>query len=166
MSRPACKHCGKLLVEAGGPMKAPLLLVAEFPGLDEIKTGVPWSGKAGEVLKKELGRAGIQYNTCRSTNLWMHQMDPKGCKMSWHIEQLMGEMQDRQGVLLMGSEVSKFLLGESISDITGLRVKSKNFPKSVKVAVAMYNPAFALRDKVGEVRLAIERFAEWTEDFR
>jgi acyl carrier protein phosphodiesterase len=60
----------------------------------------------------------------------------------------------------MGSEVSTQFLGVNISEVTGTKVNSKQFPGSVDIAVAMYNPAIALHDKLGEVRLAIERFGK------
>ena len=156
--RDACQDCGKLLVDPGGPPKADVLLLAEFPGFYEIESGTPWTGPAGDILKSELRRVGIRYEKCRATNLWQHAKDTKGCDLSGHLQRTYEELAGRKAVLLMGSEVSTQFLGANISEVTGTKVNSKQFPGSVDIAVAIYNPAIALHDKLGEVRLGIERF--------
>ena len=159
MTRPQCPDCGKLLVEPCGPPRASILLLAEFPGWYEIKSGVPWTGPAGKVLKDELRRVGIRYEKCRVTNLWQHEKDTKTCELSGHWQRTLVELQGKIAVLLMGSEVATHFLGVAVSDVTGTFVQSPLLPKSVEVALAMYNPAIALHDRLGEVRLAITRFA-------
>ena len=162
-NRTLCETCGKLLVDPCGPSRAPVLLLAEFPGYYEVKSGVPWTGPAGDILKKELRRVGIQYEKCRATNLWQHEKDNVTCTISGHWQRTIGELQGRLAVLLMGSEVATHFLGRAVSEVTGTFVKSDLLPKSVKVALAMYNPAICLHDKLGETRLAITRFAEATK---
>ena len=160
MTRVPCPDCGKLLVDPCGPPRSPILLLAEFPGFYEIKSGVPWSGPAGDILKKELRRVGIIYEKCRATNLWQHEKDNVTCTISEHWQRVICELQSRRAVLLMGSDVSQWFLGRAVSDVTGTFVKSDLLPKSVKVALIMYNPAICLHDKLGETRLGIEKFAE------
>src|SRR3990167_74835 len=159
VTRQPCETCGKLLVEPCGPPNADVLLLAEFPGFFEIKSGVPWTGPAGQILKKELRRVGIQYGHCRSTNLWSHEKDPKTCDFAIHWQRTLQELSGRKAVLLMGSEVSTWFLGMSVSETTGLVVQSDKLPKGTQ-AVAMYNPAICQYDRLGEVRLAIEKFGE------
>ena len=161
--RTPCPDCGKLLVNPCGPPQAPILLLAEFPGYYEVKSGIPWTGPAGEVLKKELRRVGIMYEKCRATNLWQHAKDNVTCTISGHWQRTIGELQGRRAVLLMGSDVAKHFLGLAVSDVTGTFVKSDLLPKSVEVTLVMYNPAIVLHDRLGETRLAITRFAEATK---
>ena len=159
MTRSQCEYCGKQLVEPCGPPRARILLLAEFPGWYEIKSGVPWVGPAGKVLKDELRRVGIRYETCRATNLWQHAKDTQTCDLSGHWQRTLVELQGKIAVLLMGSEVATHFLGAAVSDVTGTFVSSSLLPKSVEIAMIMYNPAIALHDRLGEVRLAITRFA-------
>ena len=159
MTRPQCPDCGKQLVEPCGPPRARILLLAEFPGWYETKEGKPWVGPAGRVLKDELRRVGIVYEKCRVTNLWQHAKDVGTCILSGHWQRTLVELQGKIAVLLMGSEVATHFLGAAVSDVTGTFVQSPLLPKSVEVALAMYNPAIALHDRLGEVRLAITKFA-------
>ena len=165
MTREPCDDCGKLLVEPGGPKNADILLLAEFPGYYEIKEGKPWVGPAGDILKNELRRVGIRYEKCRATNLWQHAPS-KSCDHSGHWQRTLQELAGRRAVLLMGSDVATFFLKERIANVTGTVVQSSKLPQSVETAVAMYNPAIALHDKLGEVRLAVERFGRAVRGMR
>ena len=72
MTRQACPICSNLLVLPVGLKDASILLVGEYPGVEEVKSGFCWVGRGGEVLRSELARVGIQYEQCRATNLWLH----------------------------------------------------------------------------------------------
>jgi len=172
VSGPRCPQCQKKLVPPTGPEDADILLCGPFPGWKEVKTGIPWTGEAGKILKAELAKQGLQFDHCRATNLWQHEPTPKGTKrdpnpiykaeLDWHFDQLRNEFRGRKAILIMGSETCRRLgLGE-VEDISGLKRKSKFFPKSVEVAIAMVNPATVLRPgaHVGETRFAMENFAE------
>ena len=69
MVRQACPICSNLLVLPVGPKDASILLIGEYPGVEEVKSGFCWVGRGGEVLRAELARVGIQYEQCRATNL-------------------------------------------------------------------------------------------------
>ena len=163
--RNRCPICNAALVEAWGPIKSEILLLGEFPGKEEVREGRPWVGKAGEVLRNEFGRLGRSVDTMRSTNLWLHKPS-KECDPNWHFDHAFKELAGKKAVLLIGSEVADLFLEVPISDCTGLRVKSKMLPKTVKVAVASYNPAQAMYGGLGEVRLAVERFVKLIEGIR
>lgn len=160
MSRPQCPQCGKLLVSPAGMRSSEILLVGEFPGVEEIKVGVPFVGRTGEVLSYELARVGIQLRSCFMTNLWLHQMD-KDCSIDYHIGQLTRLMPAFKYILLMGSETSKTLLRRGIMEVSGLVVQSPLIP-STSIAVASPNPASAFKkgSTVGELRHAIQIFKE------
>lgn len=149
-----CPICEYKLVPPIGPPNSTTLLVGEFPGDEEIKKGIPWIGEAGKILKAELQKAGISYTTCRATNLWMHRVNDF-CDINVHIDKLMHEMKGRKYMLLMGSDLAKLFFNASVSDLTGT-IQTLNGVKTV----VCYNPAIALHSTIGEVRLAIRRFAE------
>ena len=49
MTRANCPQCKKLLIPAYGT--GCVLLVGEFPGFEEVKRGVPFVGRTGDVLR-------------------------------------------------------------------------------------------------------------------
>ena len=185
--RPICPICKHLqLVLPTGPEKAKLLIIGEYPDEEEIKTGRPWVGAAGEVLTEELTRAGLNRDYIRITNLWQHKppvkpwpTPPKSltararweetkkaydAEFTFSLTQVHKELKGKYGILMAGSDVTEALLGASVSSVAGCYVKSDILPKTCKVAVAMMNPAVVFRTgpdgMLGETRLAIQRFAE------
>lgn len=156
--RNTCNSCKKkLLVEPVGPLGAEILLVGEFPGYEEIRAGSPFVGRTGDVLKEELNLVGIQFLKCRMTNLWLHEKDTD-CDLGYHIQNLVLEMRGRKYVLLMGSDVTKTLLGKGVMEVSGLVVTSPYIPDDI-TAVACPNPASVFKGRVGEVRMAMKKFA-------
>src|SRR3990167_6207521 len=132
--RPVCPICNHLqLVLPTGPEKAKLLIIGEYPGVEEITTGRPWVGAAGEALTEELTRAGWNRDYMRITNLWQHKppakpraTPPKSPKaredwevaqktyaseFNFHYNQMFKELKGRKGILLMASDVTEALLG-------------------------------------------------------
>ena len=105
------------------------------------------------------------FEKCRVTNLWGHEKDLKTCEFDGHWQRILGELSGRRAVLLMGSDVAQWFLGLPVSEATGLLVQSDKLPKKTK-AVVVYNPVIASYDKLGEVRLAIEKFGEVVRDLR
>lgn len=175
MKREKCPICQELfLVEPLGSSKSPLLVVSGEPKGMENRTGMIWSGDGGDVLKGEFRRAGLRFMQMRHVFLYRHStthMSPRD--FDWHEKQLLQEMRTKRGVLIVGTEPSQFLLGEKVSEFSSVEVSDllkKRFPvlTNVEVAVACYNPVTAsYRDSsVGEVRLAIERFATLTREIR
>ncbi len=159
MSEP-CQYCGYYLLEPVGPVRSDILLVGTAPDWKDIKNGVPFSGDAGNVIKEELQRAAIIPGRCRMTNLWLHAKNPKDCEIDFHVTSLFKELSGKKFVLIMGTDVlNLFLPNDTISDWTGLEIKSIDLPKGAQ-AIAMYNPSTALSDTLGETRFAIENFAE------
>lgn len=56
------------LIESG-PKSAPVWLVGEAPGEDEVSSGVPFSGQSGRELDRMLAEAGIERRDCFATNV-------------------------------------------------------------------------------------------------
>lgn len=156
--RSKCPKCSKLLVTPHGNHKASILLVGEFPGYEEIREGVPFCGRTGDVLKSEMMRLGLQFNACRVTNLWQHAPDETTCDLRWHLDQLVKEFKGKSHVLLMGSDVVSALLGKAVSNYAGLKVRIPEF-KNIHFWVSP-NPAVVFHGPLGELRLSLERFAQ------
>lgn len=51
-----------------GDISAPIVIVGEAPGANEIRTGTPFVGAAGQLLDKLLTRSGIRRSDCYITN--------------------------------------------------------------------------------------------------
>ncbi len=147
-----------------GPINADILLVADAPTQFDIKEGALWTGPGGEILRVELRRAGINYHSCRVTNLWQHVKNTD-CSIDVHIDTALAEMANRRAILLMGADAVSYFTGENVSDVSGLRVDASVFakemlPKSVGIVYALFNPAIAIHDKLGEIRFGMGRFGE------
>lgn len=156
MKREQCPNCKKLLIE---PIGTPgILLAGTYPGYDEVIRGIPFCGPTGDILRAELARVGIPIQRVRLTNLWLHEKDEKGCDLKWHLNRLSKEISASRIALLMGSDLAKALFNCGIMDISGLEMKHQLFPKT-RLFMSP-NPADAMREPVGELRLALSRFKE------
>ena len=159
MARTTCPFCNQyLLVGAAGP-KSDVLIVGEFPGWQEEKVGQPFVGPAGDILRAELAKVGVQYSACRVTNLWQHKVTKDPAELDWMVGELMNELKRAKYVLFMGSECAKTLFHLSVLETAGLKVKAAWWPPNIKTAMISPNPAVALHDTVGELRLSLSRFA-------
>jgi len=52
-----------------GPPDAKIVLVGEAPGANEERTGIPFSGSSGNLLKQMLSHSGISFHDCYVTNV-------------------------------------------------------------------------------------------------
>lgn len=153
--RKKCPNCDYLLVNPGGPSNAEILLVGEFPGIDEIRIGAPFVGKMGDILRQEMIRVGMNMYACRATNLWQHKENEE-CDIEWHKNQMIQEFRGRKFVFLMGSELTKMLFGKGVQELSGMEVPHELFPK-IRFFAAPIPPYLG---PVGEFRLAMEKFAK------
>lgn len=144
-----------------GNKNSPILIVAEFPGEDELKKGRPLIGATGDVLRKELGKLGLDINRLRLCNLWQHKpSDNEECFQSG-MKTVIMEAREKQAILLLGSETVKTFTGENVSNVCGLRVQSNYF--SAPIIIACVNPAQVFHASVGELRLALAKFVRAVE---
>lgn len=155
-----CPICNLKLVLPSGPHDAPILILGDSPGQEEIKEGEPFIGVSGRILRVELGRVGIDKKQCRVSNLFLHEKN-KDC-LDWNLEQAIREARDRKAILLLGADCSKIFLKKNVTDVTGLFMTSDLL--SCKIIMATVNPASLLHESgVGEIRLAFKRFAKRLE---
>ncbi len=159
-----CDECGRRLMPPEGPINADILLVADAPTQFDIKEGALWTGPGGEILRVELRRAGINYHSCRVTNIWQH-VKSTDCSIDVHIDTALAEMANRRAILLMGADAVSYFTGENVSDVSGLRVDTLDYakemlPKSAGIVYALFSPAIAIHDKLGEIRFGLEKFGD------
>ena len=167
-----CPICKAKLVMPFGRARSQFLLVGEYPGWREIQQSACWVGEAGDVLKRELQRAGISYQACRASNLWLHAVPTgKSCAeqkrmcFDFCFGRLLEQLSTARAVLLMGSELAPLFTGMVVSKINGAKVTSK-YINPETIVVASYNPAIVLQESgvVGDFRFAVENFASLTHD--
>lgn len=155
--RAVCPICGKQLVAPGGRSTSKILLVGDYPGKDEVIKGIPLIGRVGDVLHAELLKVGLIFADLRHTNLWQHAKDEATCDPAWHLDQLAKEFKGKTHVLMMGSHVTQALIGHNVEDRSGLKVKVSGY-KGINFWVSP-SPALAHASPIGEMRLAMQRFA-------
>lgn len=162
-----CPACGEPGVPPSGSVSSDILIIGEFPGEAEMERGRPFCGPTGKVLKAELRRVGIEPNMCRYTNLWLHPpLDGKEwiarneeCRHAG-LSIALDEAKGRKAVLLVGSDCAEQFIGLKVTSICGLLVDSAML--SAPIVMAIVNPAIVFQESkgVGEVRLALSKFAE------
>ena len=159
MKRNKCPQCGRLLVESAGNPDSEILLIGEYPGWEELRDGVPFTGRTGQVLRDVLAREGIDIHRCRLTNLWLHEHPTKDrpCDINYHVKCLTRELKGRKYALAMGSDVCRLITGVGAMSKSGLRVAN---PLSAAITYIAPNPATVFHGTVGELYLAVHEFAK------
>ena len=156
---PVCKSND--CVPAGGNEKSKVLLIGEFPGADEVRTGKPFSGATGMVLKYELAKLGIDLYGLRICNMWLHPPNHNEDCLNYGIQQAIKEAKDKAIILLIGSDSVKYFCNMKVSKVNGLEVTSPYL--SAPVIMALVQPATVFHGCVGEVRFGLKKFAEKME---
>lgn len=161
-----CPACDTSMIFAVGPKKSSILIIGEAPGDEEVKSGKPYTGRTGTVLRAELGRLGIDMNRMRITNMWLHpKTDNEKC-FEYGFTQALEEAKDRKAILLIGAGTLKKFCGHGVEDYNGLLVKSKWL--SAPYIMACVQPAVVWNENgtLGEVRFVMKNFCELIEKER
>ena len=157
-----CPVCNNTkCVPPSGNTRSPILVVAEFPGKEEVNKGKPMVGRMGDVLRYEFGLLGVDLNRMRICNLWQHIPNGNEDCLKLGFETVIREAQGKQAILLLGSESVKAFCNENVSKVCGLEVKSAYF--SAPIVMACVNPAVAFHSSIGELRLALSKFSKKIE---
>lgn len=143
---------------ANGPKISPVLIVSDQPGVEERNKGVPMVGRMGEVVRTEFGRLGLDFSRMRRTNIWLHEPNENEDCFKHSFQQLLKEAKGKQAILLMGSDVVKYLCKEKVSDVCGLQVTSLYL--SAPIIMACINPAQVFHQSHGEIRLTFTKFSK------
>lgn len=147
--------CGRKMISPIGTNESQILIVGDHPDYEDLQKNMPFVSRKGDVLRGELGKAGIDIRKCRLTYIWRHEPVEKTCK--GHMGDVLREMKTRPYVLLMGAETLKAFGIAGVDLRVGLQIESVFFPEAVKVAIATMNPP--QNSGVGEFRLALSKFA-------
>jgi len=157
-----CPICGNdNCVPPAGNKDSKVAIIAEFPGHEETIKGRPMVGNMGDLLKIELGKLGIDLNRIRVGNLWYHEKNGNEECLQYGAQQIINDSIGREVILLLGSDTVKYFTGENVGDVSSLIVKSDYFSGTVFASV---NPAIAFHQNVGEVRLALKKFADYIHE--
>jgi uracil-DNA glycosylase family 4 len=166
-----CPSCGYKVLSPTGRPGAPILVVGEAPGSEELRRGAPWTHQGGEILRSEFARAGIALTDCRFTNLWLHAERKKkddlyqGC-YDYCVGAAYHEIANSQAVFICGSVAVKFFTGKNVGVVNGLLSEPLwLWPKEV-LCVGVISPNSVITGVVGDFRFAVTKFAEYTKDLR
>jgi len=137
------------IVFADGDPNARLMFVGEGPGADEDASGLPFVGKAGQLLNNMIAAMGLKREEVYIANIV--KCRPPGNRTPEYVEattcsQFLVEQMDivrPQVIVALGATAATYLLGvrQSLSSLRGVWHSARG----AKVAVT-YHPAFLLRD--------------------
>ena len=158
----ALKRTATNLVFADGNPEAPIMFVGEAPGAEEDMRGLPFVGKAGQLLDRMLAAIGLSRETAYITNILFWR--PPGNRqptsgeiaaclpfVERHIELVSPEI-----LVLLGGTAAKTLLARSDGI---MRLRGRWFEYSTPglarpvPAMATFHPAYLLRSP-GQKRAA------------
>lgn len=147
-----CKLCNnrKNIVLGTGNPNADIMFIGEGPGADEDEQGIPFVGKAGQLMNKAFEGLGINREDvyianivkCRPPGNRVPEKDEAMACMDYLRAQVM--LVKPKIIVLLGNTALKNILGEDLS-ITKCRGKWIE-KKSIKY-MPTYHPAALLRDE-------------------
>ncbi len=136
------------MVFARGNLRAKLWIIGDAPGADEDAQGVPFSGKAGQLLDKILEAAGVGQDEVFIANTVLCR--PPGNRVptndeiaacAVHRNALLDLWQPPLVVLLGATAARTFLAGNRLADLRGQRVE-----RDERAYYPTFHPAYLLRD--------------------
>lgn len=142
------KKGARNLVFADGVRGAPVMIVGEAPGRDEDMQGLPFVGRAGQLLDKMLGAAGLS----RQANVYITNVlpwrppqnrdpRPEEIAMMKPFLQRHIELAAPRIVVLMGNHACQAVLGQrGITRLRGKWAEAFGCP-----ALPMFHPSYLLR---------------------
>jgi DNA polymerase len=137
------------IVFADGDPNARLMFVGEGPGADEDTQGLPFVGKAGQLLNNMIGAMGLKREQvyianivkCRPPANRVPEPEEANTCTQFLVKQI--DVVQPEVIVALGSTAATYLLGVKQS-LAGLRGRWHSC-RGAKVAVT-YHPAFLLRD--------------------
>jgi uracil-DNA glycosylase family 4 len=157
-----CAGCGTdKCVSPSGSLNSPFLIIGSYPADDEIKDGLPFTGKTGGVLKAELRRAGLDYSQFRVTNLWKHIPNKNPKCLEDGAQSAIAEAKGKKLILLIGAEAVKFFCGVSVEGYNGLMTQSNYLSAPVMICI---QPTTVFHGGIGEIRQTISKLSQKIEE--
>lgn len=147
-----CKLCNgrKNIVFGTGNKEAKLMLIGEGPGADEDTQGIPFVGKAGQLMNKAFDGLGIKREEVYIANIVKcrppNNRDPEIDEIKACIDYLRNQviLIKPKVIVLLGRIALKNILGEEYG-ITASR--GKIVEKKGIIYVSTWHPAALLRDE-------------------
>jgi DNA polymerase len=170
-----CLNCTKCrlyqtrtnVVFADGSINAPIIVVGEGPGENEDKTGVPFVGKAGQLLEKIFESVGLNRKKdlliinvvkCRPPNNRTPLEDEVKACFKYLKKQI--ELSKAKIILLTGATALKSILNVN----TGIsKVRGKWFEWENRLVMPIFHPSYLLRNPSKEV--GSPKWVTW-QDFK
>jgi uracil-DNA glycosylase len=155
-----CHRCGlgetrTHAVVGRGHLKAPIMVVGEAPGQNEDETGLPFVGKAGQLLEKILASVKLDtekdvyisnINKCRPPeNRVPTTEEMEACK-PYLLEQI--RLVEPKIILLVGATAVKGLIGDK-RGITKIRGQWMEWEGHL--CMPIFHPSYLLRNQSREV---------------
>ncbi len=148
------KKTAKKLVLFDGDLKSNLIIIGEAPGQEEDEQGIPFVGKAGQLLNKMLSAIQIERKNVYVTNVLPWRPPQNRTPTDEEILEFLPFLQRQIEIIkpkfiyLLGATAAKAILSTPLS-LGKLRgqwheYKSINLKSSINVLVS-YHPAFLLR---------------------
>jgi len=137
------------------------LLVGEYPSYDDVKIGLPFTGKVGEFLSYELARVGIQLSSCRLVTAYPHLDSTYECLQEHFSKYCLPDLLiPRKGILLIGNTLHSifFQNGRSIKDMQGLQMGGLDTLDIKGNVVCVGELWGSINGYLGEFRLALKNF--------
>lgn len=165
-----CPYCEQSRITSVGPADSTILVVIFQPSKNDLELGYPLSGNEGRILWDEMGSVGLDLRRMKIASIWNHE--PHGKKHE-HVEhcynfglsKVIKLASKRRAVLLLGSDATKAIVNRSIMEVTGLRIENECSLFKVECMVAALSPDTIMYRGLGEFKLAIRKFAEYTEAY-
>lgn len=150
-----CHRCGlgdtrTHAVVGRGNLQAPIMIVGEAPGQNEDETGLPFVGKAGQLLEKILASVKLEtekdvyicnINKCRPPNNRVPTTDEVEACKPYLLEQI--RLVDPKIILFTGATAVKGLTGDKrgITKIRGTWIEWEG-----RLCMPILHPAYLLRN--------------------
>lgn len=157
-----CKKCqlskGRTKVVFGhGPVPCDLMLIGEGPGEQEDLTGLPFVGRAGQLLTKIFESVGIDRekevyiaNTVKCRPPKNRAPLPAETKACWPFLEAQIRIIKPKIILLAGAPATKVVLNNK-EGMTKIRGKWFKFPGTNVDVMPIFHPAFLLRNPSKDV---------------
>jgi uracil-DNA glycosylase family 4 len=148
-TRCALHKCRNKIVFADGDANARLMFVGEGPGADEDAQGLPFVGRAGQLLNNMIAAMGLKREEvyianvvkCRPPQNRTPEPDEANTCSPFLFRQI--DVVRPEVIVALGATAATYLLGQR-QPLAGLRGRVHAF-RSSKLIVT-YHPAFLLRD--------------------
>lgn len=158
----ACKNCNKCKLCTGrknvvigtGNKNARIMFIGEGPGADEDAQGIPFVGKAGQLMNKAFEGVGLKREEVYIANVVKcrppQNRNPEKDEADECREYLEAQIKlvNPEIIVLLGSVALKNVLGEEYG-ITSSR--GKWMEKNGRKIIATFHPAALLRDETKKI---------------